>query len=364
MSDRVQQVNANGANSEWANITSGIPQGSVLGPILFVLYINDLPENIVSNVYLYADDTKVFKTITSPNDQHTLQNDLDYLTSWSSKWLLRFHPDKCNLMHVGKIIQQEYAYNLNIDNTAYELGGTEEQKDIGIIIDSNLEFDKHINQKINKANSIMAVIRRSFTTLNQHNFVPLYKALVRSHLDYAISIWSPNKQKCKDAIENVQRHATKQLPRMKNISYEETLQRLKLPTLAYRQTCGDMIEVYKLLQGKYDSDISNIVKLHKDSDTREGTRGHSLKLVIERACTNVRKESFTLRVTRLWNDLPEVVVTAQSVNLFKNCLDKHWSTEEFLYSHKAALPGSLRAFQGKVEDLTTEATAYSQEEPK
>ena len=111
----------------------------------------------------------------------------------------------------------------------------------------------------------MAVIRRSFTTLNQHNFVPSYKALVRSRLDYAKSIWFTYKQKYKDAIENVQRRATKQLPGMKNIPYEERLQRLKLPTLAYRRTCGDMIEVYKLLQGKYD-----IVKLHKDSDTREG----------------------------------------------------------------------------------------------
>ena len=128
-------VNVNGTHSEWANITSDIPQGSVLGLILFVLYINDLPENIVSKIYIFADETKIFKTITSPNDQHTLQNDLDYLTSWSSKWLLRFHPDKCNLMHVGKTIQQEYVYNLKIDNTAHELGGTEEQKDIGIIID-------------------------------------------------------------------------------------------------------------------------------------------------------------------------------------------------------------------------------------
>ena len=210
----------------------------------------------------------------------------------------------------------------------------------------------------------MAVIRRSFTTLNQHNFVPLYKALVRSHLDYAISIWSPYKQKYKDAIENVQRCATKQLPGMKNIPYEERLQRLKLPTLAYRRTHGDMIEVYKLLHGKYDSDVSNIFKLH--SDTREGTRGHSLKLFIERACTNVRKESFSLRVNRLWNDLPEVVVTAPSVNSFKTRLDRHWSihTEEFLYNYKVALPGSHRAFQGNVQDLTTEATAYGQEEPK
>ena len=294
-------------------------------------------------------------------DQHTLQNDLDYLTSWSSKWLLMYHPDKYNLMYVGKTILQEYAYTMKIDNTAHELGGIEEHKDIGVILDSNLKFYKYINQKINKANTIMAVIRRSFTTLNQHNFVPLYKALVSSHLDYAISIWSPYKQKYKDAIENVQRRATKQFPCMNNIPYEERLERLKLPTLAYRRTRGDMIEVYKLLQGKYDSDVSNIVKLHKDSDTREGTRGHSLKLFIERACTNVRKESFSHRVTRLWKDLPEVVVTAPSVNSFKNRIDRHWSTEEFLYNY---LPGSRIAFKGKVEDLTTEATAYDEEESK
>ena len=89
-----------------------------------------------------------------------------------------------------------------------------------------------------------------------------------------------------------------------------------------------------------------------------------MKLFIERACTNARKESFSLRVTRLWNDLPEVVITAPSVNSFKNRLDRHWSTEEFLYNYKAALPGSRRAFQGKVEDLTTESTAYGQEELK
>ena len=146
MSDSVQQVSVNGINSEWANVTSGIPQGSVLGPILFVLYINDLPENIVLNVYLFADDTKVFKPINSPNDQHTLHNDLDYLTSWSNKWLLRFHPDKCNLMHVGKTIQQGYAYNLKIDNTAHKLGEIEQQKDIGVIVDSNLEFDIHVKK--------------------------------------------------------------------------------------------------------------------------------------------------------------------------------------------------------------------------
>ena len=144
--------------------------------------------------------------------------------------------------------------------------------------------------------------------------------------------------------KNLQRRATKQLPGMKDIAYQERLDRLKLPTLVYRRTRGDMIEIYKLLQGKYDSDVSNIVKLHKDSDTREGTRGHSLKLLLERALTNVRKESISLRVTRLWNNLPEVVVTAPSIKSFKTRLDRHWNTGKFLYNYKADLSGCRKAF--------------------
>ena len=162
----------------------------------------------------------------------------------------------------------------------------------------------------------------------------------------------------------MQRRATKQLPGMKDIPYQERLDRLKLPKLAYRRTRGDMVEVYKLLQWQYDSDISNIVKLHKDSNTKARTRGQSLKMFLESARINFRKESFSFRVIQLWNDLPEVVVTATSVNSFKNRLDKYWSTDIFLYNYKAALQGSSRAFQMKVEDLTTEATAYGQEEPK
>ena len=114
-------------------------------------------------------------------------------------------------------------YTLNVDNTNHELGHVTEEQDIGVIVDAKLEFDKHIYTKINKASSIMAVIRRSFTTLNKTNFPPLFKALVRSHLQYASRVWSPYKQKHKEAIEKVQRCATKQLPGMKDISYQERL---------------------------------------------------------------------------------------------------------------------------------------------
>ena len=127
---------------------------------------------------------------------------------WSDKWLLKFHPEKCKAMHLGKAGDTEYSYKLKDGHTYHELLYTEEEKDLGVVIDGKLDFDTHINIKINKASSIMAVIRRSFVSLNGVNFVPLYKSLVRSHLEYASCIWSPYKKKHIEAVERVQRRAT------------------------------------------------------------------------------------------------------------------------------------------------------------
>ena len=225
---------------------------------------------------MFAGDTKVFRTIKTNDDQCILQDDLDEPTAWSTKWLLTFHPDKCTIMHLGKPLEDQFKYTLHDGTIRYELGYTSEEKDIGVIIDSNLEFDKHIYFKVNKANSTMAVIRRSFQKLDEDTFVPLYKALVRTHLDYACCIWPPYKQKYKDALENVQRRATKQINGMSDMSHPDRLRKLKLPTLAYRRIRGDMIEIYKLLHGKYDSNTSNIINLYKDHNKlNERTRGHN-----------------------------------------------------------------------------------------
>ena len=361
LSDRVQQICVNGSNSTWKPVTSGIPQGSVLGPILFVLYINDLPSNILSDVYMFADDTKIFNIIKSPEDQETLQNDLDTLSMWSDKWLLKFHPEKCKVMHLGKAGDTEYSYQLKEGDTYHELSYTEEEKDLGVVIDGKLDFDRHINIKINKANSIMAVIRRSFVSLNGVNFVPLYKSLVRSHLEYASCIWSPYKKKHIEAIERVQRRATKQLPGMKDLPYPERLKILKLPTLVYRRARGDMIETYKLLHDKYYGEYSQLVKLHASHISKEGTRGHSFKLCQEGSKLNLRRQSFPVRITKVWNQLPNSVVTTPNVNTFKNRLDRHWREEDFLYNHEAPVPGHHlaedRAKRFEQVDLTIEANA-------
>ena len=169
------------------------------------------------------------------------------------------------------------------------------------------------------------------------------------------------KKKHIEAVERVQRRATKQLPGMKDLPYPERLKILKLPTLVYRRARGDMIETYKLLHDKYYGEYSQLVKLHASHISKEGTRGHSFKLCQEGSKLNLRRQSFPVRITKVWNQLPNSVVTAPNVNTFKNRLDRHWREEDFLYNHEAPVPGHHlaedRDKRFEQVDLTIEANA-------
>ena len=244
LSERKQYVEINGQKSEWQKVTSGIPQGSVLGPLLFLIYINDLPDGITSTIYMYADDTKLYREIKSPDDHQILQNDLSKLCTWSKKWLLKFYPKKCSCLTIGKKLESpSYSYDLS----SHIIEQVKSIKDIGVTMDSELSFDEHINIKIDTANKIVGIIRRTYRYLNCENFLPLYKCLVRSHFDYAVSVWDPYKVKHITDIEDVQRRATKLIPEIKQLCYPERLKKLNLPTLAYRRIRGQMIEVYKII---------------------------------------------------------------------------------------------------------------------
>ncbi len=333
LDNRTQYVTVKGNSSTLHKVTSGIPQGTVLGPLLFVIYINDLPNNILTNIYMFADDTKLFNVITSPLDKQTLQDDLYTIMSWSTKWLLPFNLDKCKYMHIANISSNEsYNYYLETnDGTRVPLTPVTEENDLGICFDNTLEFDKHINSKINKANSISGLIRRTFQYLDKPTFLLLYKALVRSQLEYASSVWNPYLKKHIVALENVQRRATRLIPGMKHLEYPERLQTLQLPTLAYRRTRGDMIETYKILHNLYDHNCSNMLKLHSSFYVRE-TRGHKLKLYHEHSRLKKRKHSFPNRVVSLWNSLPEKVALAPTLNQFKNEYDSHFRNSPQLYN--------------------------------
>ena len=230
LSNRTQCVSIGEAHSDVMPVTSGIPQGSVLGPLLFVIYINDLPDVVDKDtfIFLFADDTKAFRNIKSQSDQVILQNDIKNLTEWSDIWLLKFHPDKCVAMQLGNsCIQFDYVMEGHV------LDKSKCEKDLGVYIDCKLSFEEHIYEKIKKANKILAVIRRTFTKMNAGIFCQLFKGLVRPHLEYAQAVWSPQCKTLIKKIEDVQRRATKLIPGFYNLSYPERLKKLNLPTLAY-----------------------------------------------------------------------------------------------------------------------------------
>ena len=329
LSNRTQQVTVNGTTSEEADVTSGIPQGSVLGPLLFILYINDLPDCVQNEVRMFADDTKLFKEVENISTC-PLQDDLDRLVDWSRDWLLSFHPEKCCYMRLGPSTT-EPSYTMKDRDSKGEvkrhtLAHTEAEKDLGVVIDKKLSFKNHVAQATAKANRTLGVIRRSFDFLTEKTFVQLYKAMVRPVLEYGQSVWQPAQKTLRQDLEDVQRRATKMIAKLKHLPYNVRLATLKLPSLEYRRLRGDMIEVYKYITGVNRTE-RKLFKLHSGRETR----GHCKKLAKDRSNKKVRSTSFSQRTVTMWNELPEHVIFAPTVNAFKIRLDKHWRNHPCLY---------------------------------
>ena len=327
---RKQCVNVNGYLSDYKEVLSGIPQGSVLGALLFVIYINDMPQNIESEIYLFADDTKFYRQVKDYNDAVAIQNDLNSLKAWSEKWLLKFHPDKCVILRISLDEEiEEFYYKLGQDHLKYVTN----VKDLGIIMDGQLKFTDHIYEKIKKANNVMGTIRRSFKYLDCKTFRLLYCAQVRTILEYGSQVFSPYLKKDITAIENVQRRATKRVLGLRHMSYEQRLRALDLPTLAFRRFRGSLIEVYKIFN-IYDQAVVPTFTLSENT-----TRGHSMKISYNGRCkkTHPKMHSFCQRIIKPWNELPQHVVESKNLNGFKNTLDKHYKDHPMKFSFGTVL---------------------------
>jgi hypothetical protein len=209
-------------------------------------------------------------------------------------------------------------------------------KDLGVIIDDSLRFEEHIKAKVKKAYSMLGLIKRNFNYMDADTFMRLYKTMVRSQLEYAVSVWSPYKKSLIVELERVQKRATKMVRNYSKLTYSERLKKLKLPTLVYRRMRGDVIEAYKILTGRYDGCVTP--RLELNTDVR--TRGNTAKLKVYHTKYDLRKFSFNNRIVAMWNDLPDFVIQSESLNIFKKNLDRHWVHQEVLYHHKASFTGT------------------------
>ena len=314
--DRRQRVVVEGHKSSWVSVTSGVPQGSVLGPLLFLLFVNDLPETISSCIQLFADDAKLYRPVSNPSDSRDLQQDLDALAAWSSRWQLAFNESKCKSLHFGRANQCLH----------YSMGGvpldqSTVERDLGVMVDVELKFRQHAAAAVAKASQVLAVIRRSFGLLDKTTLPLLYKSLVRPHLEYGNIIWGPFGRADQKLVERVQRRATKLVAEIRALSYPERLQSLGLPSLYYRRRRGDMIMTYKIIHGRVDlnPDVFFTPAL------MQATRGHPWKLDKPRAHSRIRRNAFCVRSINDWNALPLEVVASETLAQFKSRLDAHWN---------------------------------------
>lgn len=327
LSNRKQLVSVNGAKSSLDPVISGIPQGSVLGPLLFVIYINDLPEHVLSSIFLFADDTKIIKEINSILDSLIVQHDIEALERWSREWLLKFHPDKCHVLTIGKFENIKHAHPYQLNGEQLEHVFTE--KDLGVLIDSDLSFEEHIAKQVNKANSMLGLLKRGFQDPSPHVFQTLYTTFVRPHLEYAQSVWQPRLRRSINLIESVQRRATKLVKPISRLPYAERLRRLALPSLEFRRLFCDMVQVYKHIH-IYDSKTTPKKFIKRTRPCRKHI--HELQMNFpDDGVRGAQSKSFFYRTISTWNALPKYVAEASSIKSFKNNLNKAWANHELRY---------------------------------
>ena len=307
-----------GRNSEWLPVTSGVPQGSLLGPALLVIFINDMPCAVsqCSILALFADDAKCFRTIRSASDCVLFQGDIDNLVEWSDVWKMAFNMDKCSLCTITRK-RNPIIYDYNMRGKA--LKRVEAQRDIGVLITCDARFNEHTYAQVNKANTILGFNRRTLSS-RSFQFLPtfrsLYVALVRSHLEYASEIWSPKSVSLIKLIEGVQRRATRLL--IPNLTYNERLQQLNLLPLVYRREVKDITTFYKLKSGYYNYSVGRYFNFCSDKRLRSYS---SNKLKINNVRTELFKGTFFNILPYLWKNLPDKLRTSNlSLSLFKKTM--------------------------------------------
>ncbi|CAM5111507.1 unnamed protein product [Natator depressus] len=279
LTGRLQRVILKGELSGWREVPSGVPQGSVLGPILFNLFITGLGTKSGSVLIKFADETKLGGIANLERDRDIIQEDLNDLVNWSNSNRMKFNGEKCKVMHLG-INNKNFSYKLG----THQLEVMEEEKDLGVLVDHRMTMSRQCDMAVKKANAVLGCIRQGISSRDKEVLVSLYKALVRPHLEYCVQFWCPIFRKDEFKLEQVQRRATRMIRGMENLSYARRLKELGLFSLTKRRLRGDMIAIYKYIRGINTGEGEELFKLSTDVDTR--TNGY--KLVIGKSRLEIR----------------------------------------------------------------------------
>ena len=312
LAHRTQTVVINGECSDKVPVVSGVPQGTVLGPLLFLVYINDLPELVTCKIRLFADDALIYREIDSTEDTLKLQEDLNQLMTWESDWSMEFNPEKCKVLRVTnkrKTINQTYTMHNEI------LEEVDSAKYLGVHIHKKLSWNTHVDYTVKKANQTRCFLQRNLRTCHQDVKLQCYKTYVRPILEYGSIVWDPYLTKNINKLEMVQRKSARFITHdwKYNSSPTTMLENLELKSLQQRRMENKVKLMHRMIHGEIET-LSSIVPR---------ARNTNIRLIPINARIKSYQFSYLPSTIKLWNSLPVNFVNENNYNYFCNLVNKH-----------------------------------------
>ena len=321
LTNRDQRVVLNGVSSEWENVLSGVPQGSVLGPLLFLIYINDLPKNLISEVKLFADDTSIFSIVkNSVESQTNLNNDLEKINQWAHQWKMNFNPDptKQAIQVIFSRKRQPFHHPV-INFNDSPVVDAPYQKHLGLFLDCKLDFNHHVKEKISIANRGIGLIKRLRPIIPQGALLNIYKMIIRPNLDYCDVIYdNPLNESFISKLESVQYNAALAITGcIRGSSKSKLFEELGLETLSDRRWFRRLCTFYKILKGTSPQYLQKLI-IHRTA--HRITRQNVSDIDIFWCRTNHFSASFFPFCSREWNKLSPSIRSTSSISKFKTLL--------------------------------------------
>ena len=312
---RRQRVVIEGQHSSWVDVISGVPQGTVLGPLLFLIYINDISTVVNSEIRLFADDCILYRQIQSSTDVNILQEDINSLLRWANKWQMKFNVSKCCILPITRC-KQPHSFTYKLGNDA--ISTVKSHQYLGVNISSDLRWNLHIQDIVAKASRTLNFVRRNLYCCPPDAKALAFKTLVRPQLEYASAVWDPYSNKNIASLESVQRRGARFAKNdyRQTTSVTQLLIDLDWCPLSVRRRNARLVQFYKAYNNNSPIDLS--VLQRPSRHTRSSCDGFSL--IVPQTSSDVYKYSFIPRTVVDWNSCALAARQSLSLDSFKSAL--------------------------------------------